>query len=124
MVSVYVRPSRTARHVDDGDIVLTNGRTTLLDDIPGGITWTRQKLQRLTNAVQAQMDDIQPISSLPPEDPDRFEHEADPEKAAALLLAKYGGRRFYRGTDVVSRSDVISFTLVNGDVWPHLSVVR
>ena len=64
------------------------------------------------------------ISSLPPEDPDRFEHEADPAHAAELLLAKYGGRRFYQGADIVSRSTLISFTLLDGDVWPHVSVVR
>lgn len=124
MVVIWVRPIRTTRHIDDGDIVLTNTRTVLLSDI-SGVDWTRQRMDRLTNAVQAQMDNILAISSLDVADPHRFEHEADPVNAAALLLAKYGGRVFYRGTDIVFRSTKISFTLgPDGDLVPHLEVVR
>jgi hypothetical protein len=121
---VRVEPSRSARHVDDGDIVLSNGRTTLLSDIPGG-AWTRQKLRRLTNAVQNDADERVTIASLPADDPDRFEHEADPVNAAAILLAEYGERMFYDGLDLVSRTDVFTFSLnPRGDVQPHQRVLR
>ncbi len=121
MVSVYVRPSRTARHVDDGDIVLTNGRTTLLDSIPGGITWTRQKLRRLTSAVQAQMDHRRLIADLEDIDPDKVHALAGDD---AWFLSTYGGRMFIDGNSVVSRSDLISFTLVDGDLVPTVTAVR
>ena len=121
MVSVYVRPSRTARHVDDGDIVLTNGRTTLLDDITG-VNWTRQRLQRLANALQANMDDRRLIVDLDDIDPDKVHALAGD---AAWFTLTYGGRMFIDGDSVVSRSDLISFTLgPDGDLLPHVSVVR
>ncbi len=127
MVAVSVRRSRATRHVDDGDIVLTNGRTTLLSSIPGGITWTRQKLQRLTNAVQRQMDlgpsgtGIRLIADLEDGDLDKVHALAGDD---AWFTATYGGRMFINGVELVSRSDLISFTFENGDLVPHISVVR
>ena len=121
MVAVSVRPSRTARHIDDGDITLTNGRTTLLSSIPGGITWTRQKLQRLTNAVQAQMDHRRLIADLVDEDPDKI-HALAGDDAWFFLI--YGGRMFIDGDSIVSRSDTINFTLgPDGDLVQHVTVV-
>ncbi len=116
MVAVYVRPSRAIRHIDDGDVVLSNGRTTLLADV-SGVTWTRARLRRLTAAVQAQMDHRRSIASLEDGDPDKTATDSE-------LLAKYGGRMFIDGSDIVSRSTLISFTLVNGDLVPNVSVVR
>ncbi len=120
MVSVYVRPSRTARHVDDGDIVLTNGRTTLLSDI-SGVTWTRKRIQRLTNAVQGKMDHRRLIADLEDIDPDKVHALAGDD---AWFTATYGGRMFIDGDSVVSRSDLISFTLVDGELVPHAEAVR
>ncbi len=60
MVAVHVLPSRASRHVDDGDLVLTNGRTTVLADIPGN-NWPQVRLDRLTDAVQENMDHRQRI---------------------------------------------------------------
>ncbi len=119
MVSVSVRPSRTVRHVDDGDIVLTNGRITLLDDINGN-TWTRQRLQRLTNVVQGKMDHRRLIADLEGIDPDKVHALAGDD---AWFADRYGGRMFINGDSVVSRSDLISFTLVDGDLVPHVRTV-
>ncbi len=119
MVAIWVRPSRAARHVDDGDIVLTNGRTTLLDDI-SGTTWTRQRIDRLTNALQAQMDHRRLIADL---------GDIDPDKAPALagddahFTAIYGGRMFIDGDSVVSRSTLISFIFTDGDLVPMVTSV-
>ena len=123
MVDITVRPARAARHVDDGDIVLTRGGadigTVLLDDISGR-TWTRQRLQRLTNAAQGKMDHRRLIADL---------EDIDPDKVAALagddawFTARYGGRMFIDGDSVVSRSDTIRFTYENGDLIPHIDVV-
>lgn len=121
MVSVHVRPRRAASHIDDGDIVLTNARTTLLSSI-SGVTWTRQRLQRLSNAVQAQMDDRRLIADLAVDDADRI--MAALSDADAQFTAKYGGRMFIDGDSIVSRSDEISFTLVDGDLFPITKVVR
>lgn len=123
MVAVNVRPSRAARHVDDGDIVLSNGRSTLLSSIPGGITWTRQKLDRLTNAVQAQTDDIWDRSLLPLDDPDRT-------MTAAEFTAIYGGRGILDPPDAASdtgniiwRSTLVSFTFNGDDLVPVMTMV-
>ncbi len=126
MVSVSVRPRRSARYVDDGDIVLTNGRIALLADIPGG-SWNRQKLDRLANAVQRQMDlgprgaGIRLIADLRDGDPDKTHALAGDD---AWFLITYGGRLFIDGDSLVSRSDVISFTLVDGDLHPHVAVMH
>ncbi len=121
MVSVSVRPARTARHVDDGDLVLTNGRTTLLADI-SGVKWTRQKLQRLANVVQGQMDDRRLIADFEDIDPDKIHALAGDD---AWFAATYGGRMFIDGDSIVSRSDTISFTLSpDGDLVQHVAVVR
>ncbi len=121
MVSVNVRPSRAARHVDDGDIVLTNGRTTLLSDIPGG-SWNRQKLERLAAAVQRDMDTRHLITDLALDDSDRI-MAALPD-ADAQFAAKYGGNGFIDGDSIVFRSDLISFILSpDGDVFPLIEIV-
>ncbi len=124
MVDITVRPSRAARHVDDGDIVLTRGGATigtvLLADV-SGVKWTRQKLRRLTNAAQDRMDHRRLIADLEDIDPDKVHALAGDD---AWFTARYGGRMFIDGDSVVSRSDKISFTLVDGDLVPHLEVVR
>ena len=78
MVSISVRPKRSARHIDDGDIVLPNGRVTLLDDISGN-TWTRSRLRRLAAAVQGRMDHRRLIADL---------RDIDPDKTHALYLTQ------------------------------------
>ena len=123
MVDITVRPARAVRHVDDGDIVLTRGGadigTVLLDDINGN-TWTRQRLQRLTNAAQGKMDHRRLIADLRDIDPDKVHALAGDD---AWFAARYGGRMFIDGDSVVSRSDLITFTLENGDLVPTVSVV-
>ena len=96
MVSISVRPKRSARHIDDGDIVLTNGRVTLLDDISGN-TWTRSRLRRLAAAVQGRMDHRRLIADLRDIDPDTA-HAAP--GAEAWVTARSAGRQIpvLRGT--------------------------
>ncbi len=124
MVDISVRPARAARHVDDGDIVLVRGGadigTVLLADI-SGIKWTRQKLQRLSNAAQGRMDHRRLIADLRDIDPDKIHALAGDD---AWFTARYGGRMFIEGDSLVSRSDVISFTLVDGELVPTVTVVR
>ncbi len=124
MVTINVQRQRSTRHVDDGDIVLERGRrvlaTILLSDISGG-SWTRQKLQRLTNAVQAKMDHRRLIADLEDGDPDKTHALAGDD---AWFTATYGGRMFIDGDSVVSRSDIISFTLLDDDLYPHVQAVR
>ena len=124
MVDITVRPARAARHVDDGDIVLVRGGadigTVLLADI-SGVKWTRQRLQRLANAAQGKMDHRRLIADLRDIDPDKVHALAGDD---AWFAGRYGGRMFIDGDGIVSRSTLISFTLVDGDLWPHLRVVR
>ncbi len=124
MVDISVRAARAARHVDDGDIVLARGGadigTVLLADISGR-TWSRARLRRLTNAAQARMDHRRLIADLEDIDPDKVHALAGED---AWFTATYGGRMFIDGDSVVSRSDLISFTLVDGDLVPTVAVVR
>ncbi len=125
MVQHSIRRARAARHVDDGDLVLERSRavvTTLnLADISGN-TWTRQRLERLANALQAQMDTKIPISSLAPDDFDRLMSEAP--DADAQFLAAYGNSVFLDGAgNMVHRPDTISFSLVDGDLSPTITAV-
>lgn len=120
MVATSIRRSRAARHIDDGDIVADGGGiilgTVLLADI-SGVTWTRARLDRLAAAVQAQMDDRRLITDLVSRDPDRQHAEAGDDQ---WFTDTYGGRMFIDGNSIVSRSDVISFTLEDGDLFPQL----
>lgn len=119
VVAIWVRSPDSSRRVDDGYLKFSDGRPNFDLSIISGQDWTRQKIQRLTNAMQNELDDRVPILSLPPDDLDRSEWEADPVAAAARLLSMYGGRIFYDGTDRVERRVIISFTFVNGDLLPH-----
>ena len=122
MVDITVRQARAARHVDDGDIVLVRGGadigTVLLADISGN-KWTRPKLQRLANAAQGKMDHRRLIADLRDIDPDKVHALAGDD---AWFTARYGGRMFIDGDSLVDRSTLISFALLDGDVWPHLRV--
>ncbi len=124
MVDITVRPARAARHVDDGDIVLVRGGVTIgtvrLADISGR-NWTRQKLQRLTNAAQARMDHRRLIADLRDIDPDKVHALAGDD---AWFLSTYGGRMFIDGNSIVSRSTLIRFTLADGDLVPTVTVAR
>ena len=124
MVDITVRPARTARHVDDGDIVLTRGGadigTVLLADISGN-KWTRPKLQRLANATQGKMDHRRLIADLEEIDPDKVHALAGDD---AWFQRTYGGRMFIAGDSLVDRSTLISFTLFNGDLRPRIQVVH
>ena len=56
------------------------------------------------------------------DDPDRIHAEAGDD---AWFATTYGGRMFIDGDSIVSRSDVISFTLSpDGDLVQHVAVVR
>lgn len=125
MVSVSIQPSRGVDHETDGDIVLTDGRTILLSSISGK-NWNTQRIQRLTNAVQRQMDlgprgtGIRQISSLQDNDPDKAPALAGDNEWFSNI---YGGRMFIEGTTLVSRSTLITFTMVDGKLMPELKVV-
>ncbi len=124
MVDITVRPARAGRHVDDGDIVLVRGGadigTVLLADIPGR-NWNANRLEKLTLACQTLMDHRRLRADLAADDFDFL--MALSETAKTDFSDFYGGRMFLDGDGIVSRSTLISFTLVNGDLVPHLSVV-
>ncbi len=126
MTSITVRPKRASRHIDDDDIVLERGRvafaTVLLSGISGG-SWTRQKLQRLENAAQKEIDDQyrQRISSYPSDDPFSIHGLAGDD---AWFLANHGGKVFIDGDSIVVRHDTITFDLVDGDLVPTVTVVK
>ncbi len=122
MVSVSVRPARAARHVDDGDIELSNGRTILFSEIAGN-TWTRQRVSRLAAAVQARAQTVWARDRLPPDDPDLT-------ITAAELNAIYGDRGTLDPSDatdgagdIIWRSTKVSFTFDGNDLVPLLTMI-
>ncbi len=125
MVDITVRPARAARHVDDGDIVLTRGGvaigTVLLADILGN-NWNARRLERLAEACQTLMDHRRLRADLAADDFDFL--LALSETAKTDFSDFYGGRMFLDGDGIVSRSTLISFTLVDGELVPTVAVVR
>jgi len=122
MVAIWIDNPDSARRVDDGYLKISDRRPNFDLSRISGTNWNRQRIRRLTNALQDELDDREAIRNLPPDDLDRSEWEADPIAAAARLLAIYGGRVFYDGTDLVTRRVIISFTLVDGELVPHQRV--
>lgn len=99
-----------------GEIVLSNGLTLNLSDIPGN-GWPQQRLNKLSAKAQSFIDHRMRQSDLPADDPEI-------NWGAAQFQAQYGGRRFLDGQDVVSRSARIWFTFENGALVPHSEVAR
>ena len=119
MVSVWVTNGGSI--VADGAVNLSNGRTFVLSEIPGN-NWNAKRLEKLTEAVQALMDHRRLRSDLAPDDFDLLMSQSATFKEDFTTF--YGGRMFLESDAIVSRSDVISFTLVDGDLVPHSAVVR
>ena len=124
MVDITVQPALTASHIEDGYIALVRGGavigTVLLADISGN-KWNAKRLERLTLACQTLMDHRRLRADLAPDDFDLL--MALSETAKTDFSDFYGGRMFLESDAIVSRSDLISFTLVDGDLVPHLRVV-
>ncbi len=118
MVSVWVTNSAI---IADGVVTLSNGRSLALSEIPGK-NWNAKRISKLTTAVQALMDDLRNLLFLSFDDSDRLLSLAEFSKTG--FISKYGGRMFIDGDSVVSRSDLISFTLVDGDLVPTVTAVR
>jgi hypothetical protein len=117
LVSVWVKPPLTASIDEDGVVRLSNGREFALSDIPGN-DWTQPRLAKLSEFAQNFFDHIEPLASLPEDDPDKT-------ATAAQLFAQYGNRRFLDGKgNIVSRSTEISFTHDGARLVPHCRVVR
>ncbi len=125
MVDITVQPALAASHIEDGDIVLVRGGVTigtvLLADIAGN-KWNAKRLEKLATAAQDLMDHRRLLADLSVDDSDRLLSLSEISKTE--FIDKYGGRMFIDGDSVVSRSTLISFTLVDGDLVPHVSVVR
>ncbi len=82
-----------------------------------GTDWTRDRLDRLAAAVQAEHDIVIKLSRLPDDDPDKT-------ATAQELRDEYGGRVFLRGDSIIHRSTIITFSLVSGQLTPHHEEVR
>ena len=116
MVDISVR-------VEIDDVVLERGGraigTVVLSEITGD-KWSAAKLRRLAAACQAKADHRRLIADLEDIDPDKIHALAGDD---TWFTDTYGGRMFIDGDSVVSRSDLITFTLVNGDLYPHVEAL-
>lgn len=111
-------PAYWVRSSDEGtgEVVLSNGATFNLSDIPGN-GWPQARLNKLSEKAQSFIDHRERQSDLPLDDPER-------NWDAAQFQAQYGGRRFLDGQDVVSRSARVWFTFEDGALVSHSEVVR
>ncbi len=119
MVSVWVTNGGTI--IADGAVNLSNGRNFLLSDVPGN-NWNANRIDKLTVAVQALMDHRRLRADLAADDFDLLLSQSATFKED--FIAMYGGRMFLESDAIVSRSTLISFTLVDGELVPTVSVVR
>ena len=111
---------RSARSIEeDREVRLSTGVNVDLSaiNLRLGREPTRKQIQDVVDRVQASMDDVQIQADLPPEDPERT-------WTAAQFTAKYGGRRFLDGANIVDRSTHFSLTWENGRLAPHWSETR
>lgn len=92
-------------------ITFEDGRSFTSADLRGNIN--SQKLNRITAAVQAIHDDRRPLASLAGDDPDKTATQEE-------LDATYGGHMFIDGADIVYRNTLVSFTVVDGALIPHV----
>lgn len=79
-----------------GDVVLSDGQTFNVNDIPGN-GWPQARLDRLRDRLLELTDHRERQSDLPVDDEERTMDNTQ-------LQAIYGGRRFLDGQDIVSRS--------------------
>lgn len=105
MVAIWAENGNTFS--TDGVLTLSDGRVFDFSSVAGN-GWNANRLEKLTAAGQALIDKRDPISSLPPEDPDRIHAEAGD---TAWFLATYGNRVFIDGTDIVTRNTKITLFL-------------
>jgi len=117
MVSVWVTNGAI---IADGQLVLSDGRTFTLSDIPGQ-GFNQNRLNKIIAAVQSIIDVRLLIADIPDGDLDQTPALAGDD---AFFLATYGGRVFLDGNERVTRSTLIDITFENGELIPHLSVVE
>ncbi len=78
----------------------------------------QSKIDTIVARVQARIDVIVPLSSLPDDEPTKI-------MTSVKLNAQYGGRVFLDGVgNIVSRSTRFSLTWENGRLVPHWETVR
>jgi hypothetical protein len=106
----------------DGVLTLSDGRTFTLDDIPGN-GFNANRLRKINAAAQELIDHRVPISSLPPEDPDRIFGELGDD---AWFEIEYEGRMFISddGLDIISRSTLVEIINTDGELSIQFSNVR
>lgn len=74
-------------------------------------------LKAIVDRVQASMDHIVPLASLPDDEPTKT-------MTATELQTRYGGQVFLDGSDIVNRSTRFSLTWENGRLLPHWEEAR
>ncbi len=105
MVSVWAKEETSL--TEGGAIVLSNGSSFNLSDIPGN-GFNANRLAKMTAFAQNLIDKRVSIASMVPEDPDRINGEASDD---AWFLETYGNRAFIDGGDIVFRSTKLDFFL-------------
>ena len=103
----------------DKAVRLSNGMTIDLSDFDIRLNKKPPPpiLKAIVARVQAGMDHIVPLASLPDDEPTKT-------MTAAELEARYGGRMFLDGLNIVNRSTRFSLTWENGRLVPRFERVR
>lgn len=117
MVAHWIQPTVGNRIDDDEKVRLNTGHEVNLCDIPNGPNWNQDRLDKLSAAIQAKIDNVIPLSSLSDDDPDK-----DPRTNLKVI---YGNRVFLDNKgNIVYRSTLITFTHDGTRLVPRCDTVR
>ena len=101
----------------DKAVRLSTGATVDLAEFNLDKKPSAKMLADIVAKVQASMDHIVPLANLPDDEPTKT-------MTAAELEARYGGRVFLDGLNIVNRSTRFSLTWENGRLVPRFERVR
>jgi len=120
MPSVWSLPPTGATIDGDGVLKLSDGRTFTFANVPGN-GWGTGRLKKMTDAVQALIDNIVIVANMQIDDPDLAPALVGD---TAYFLTKYGGRRFINADgDLTDRSTLVSFEYDGTDLIPTFTRV-
>jgi len=116
MVVISVFPAEIGTIVDEGIIRLSDGRIFDLSNVAGN-GFNKNRLAKINDAIQVEIDQLKLLTDLPIDDPDRTINPNRPE----LFWSDSDGNPVSDpfGAFLCARAVKIHLTFENGELIPH-----